>query len=141
LQGEFRQVYHVSWTNREGHKGSCAACLVKLGNRRFLDIFPDQFPSGESDPEKMKLGLNALFFLPCHMLIRVDAIGDQLKIGSTHADGFTKLVEAEPKAVAHATTEKGPILTASTKDLKAFVTKYADDERLFVPMTFVRKNK
>ena len=102
---------------------------MKLGDRRFLDIFPDQFPSGESDMEK---AYNGLFLLRSHTFFRVDAIGDQLKLGLTLDEEFKKLVEAEPKAVAYATTERGPVLTASTKELQAFVTEYADDERLFI---------
>jgi hypothetical protein len=131
----------MNWTDREGHKGSCAACLVKLGDRRFLDIFPDRFPSGESDPNTMKLGLNAVFFFPCHMFFRVDVVGDQLKIGITHADGIAKLAESEPKGAAYATTDRGLVLTASTKELQTLVTKYAQDERLFVSITLVRKAK
>ena len=64
LQSEYKQVYRVNLVDKEGHKGTLAACLVKLGDRQFLDIFPDQFPSGESDTEKMKLGFNAFFFVP-----------------------------------------------------------------------------
>jgi hypothetical protein len=51
-------------------------------------------------------------------------------------------VEAEPKAVAHSETEEHIILTASTKELQAFVTKYADDKRLLAhELTLVRKSK
>jgi hypothetical protein len=142
LEGGFERIYRLNWTDGEGHKGSFAACLVKLGERRFLDIFPDQFPSGESNPEKMKLPLTAMFFLRCHMFVRVDSLGDQLKVHAIDDDGFKKFVEAEPKAVTYATTEGGSVLTASSKELQAFVTKYVDDERLFtVDMTLTRKSK
>lgn len=140
LQSEFKQVYRLNLADKDGRKSVLAACLVKLGDRRFLDIFPDQFPSGESDPEKTIF--NAFLFLPSHTFIRVDAIGDQLKIRFTDDQEFKKLVEAEPKAVAYATTERGPVLTASTKELQAFVTEYADDERLFIGgFAFGRKSK
>ncbi len=142
LQGEYKQVYRVNLTDKEGHKGALAGCLVKLWDRRFIDLFPDQFPSGESDMEKMKLGFNAFFFLPCHTFVRVDAVGDQLKIQFTDDEEFKKLVEAEPKAVSHTETEEHIVLTASTKELQSFVVKYADDKRLFAhEMLLVRKNK
>jgi hypothetical protein len=142
LQSEFKRLYRLNLADKDGHKGVLAACLVKLGERRFLDIFPDQFPSGESDPEKTKLMYNAFLFFPSHTFIRVDAIGDQLKIRFTDDDEFKKLVEAEPKAVTYAATQERPILTASTKELQAFVTKYADDDRLFPhEMTLARKTK
>jgi len=142
LQSEFKQLYRLNLVDKDGHKGVLTACLVKLGDRRFLDIFPDKLPSGESEPEKTKLVYNAFFFVPSHSFIRVDAIGDQLKIRFTDDDEFKKLVEAEPKAVAYVATEERPILTASTKELQAFVTKYADDTRLFAhDMTLVHKSK
>jgi len=142
LQGVFEPIYRMTLFDKRNGKGVLIACLVKLGDRRFLDVFPDRFPSGESDPEKMKLAFNASFFLRCHTLMRVDTIGDQLKVHLMDDEGFKKLVEAEPKGVAYAMTEEGPVLTASTKELQAFVTKYADDKRLFaLEGTFVRKNK
>ncbi len=142
LQSEFKRVYRLNLDDKDGRKGVLAACLVKLGDRRFLDIFPDQFPSGESDPEKMKLMYNAFFFARSHSFIRVDAIGDQLKIRLTDDDEFKKLMDIEPKAVAYAIAEERPILTASTKELQEFVTKHTDDARLFATeMTLVRKSK
>ncbi len=137
LQGEFKRIYRLTLTNKLGPKWVLAACMVKLGNRRFLDVFPDQFPMGQSDAEK---AYNGLFLLRSHTFLRVDAIGDQLKLGITLDGEFKKLLEAEPQAMAHTMRERGPILTGSTKELQAFVMKYADDERLFIgPMTLPRK--
>jgi hypothetical protein len=136
LQSESKRVYrlHLFEGNR---KHVLVACLVKLGERRFLDIFPDQ---SESDRENRKLGSYESFFLPCHMFMRVDAIGDEVNVHPMNDEGVKKLVEAKPRAVAYATTEEGPVLTASTKELQAFVTKYADDKWLFaLEGTFVRK--
>ena len=142
LAGESSRIYRLTLSEKGDRKGVLVACLVKLGQRRFLDIFPDRFPSGESDEDQMKLGFNASFFLRSHMLARVDAIGDRLDIHLMDDEGFKKLVEAEPKAVAYATTEDGPLLTASVKELQEFVTKYADNEQLFaLEATFVRKSK
>ena len=142
LQSEFKRLYRLNLTDKDGHKGVLAACLVKLGDRRFLDIFPDQFPSGEPEPEKTKLMYNAFLFVPSHSFIRVDAAGDQLKVRFTDDDEFNKLVDAEPKAVAYIETEERPILTASTKELQTFVTKYADDTRLFPhEVTLSQKSK
>jgi hypothetical protein len=141
-QGEFKRLYRLDVEDREGHKGAVAACLVKLGNRLFLDIFPDRFPSGESDIEKVKLLYNAFFYLPSHTFVRVDSIGEALKMHLTDDDAFDKLVDTEPKAIAYTETEDRPILTASTKELQAFVVKYADDTRLFpTELTLTRKGK
>lgn len=142
LQGEFKRFYRLDMEDREGHKGSLAACLVKLGNRSFLDIFPNQYPSGESDIEKVKLLYNAFFYIPSHTFVRVDSIGDALRMHLTDDEEFRKFVDAEPKAVEYTATEERPILTASTKELQAFVIKYADDKRLFpTELTLTRKSK
>jgi hypothetical protein len=142
LKADAGRLYRLNASNKEGNKGSFVACLVKLENRLFLDVFPDLFPSGEADVEKSKLLFNAFLFLRTHTFVRVDFVGDQLKLGLTDDEGFKKLAEAEPKAVAFMTADDRPVLTASTKDLQTFVTKYADDDRLFpTDLTLTRKSK
>ncbi len=128
---EITKFYRLNITDEEGRKGSFAACLVKLGDRLFLDVFPDRFPSDEQDVEKMKLVYNGFFFVPVHTFIRVDSIGEQLAIRVTDDDRFEELVQADPKAVKYESVDERPVLTASTKELQAFVAKFAGDERLF----------
>ena len=137
---EITKFYRLNITDEEGRKGSFAACLVKLGDRLFLDVFPDRFPSDEQDVEKMKLVYNGFFFVPVHTFIRVDSIGEKLAIRITDDDRFKDLVQADPAVVKHEVVDDRPILTASTKELQAFVAKYAGDERLFPnDLTLVRK--
>ena len=142
MRDEIQKCYRVNVTDDKGSKGSFAGCLVKLQDRLFLDLLPDRFPSGEQDPERMKLVYNAFFFLRVHTFARVGPIGDQLKIRLTDDEAFKKLIEAEPKAVKHDVIDDHPVLTASTAELQAFVAKYADDERLFTnEVTLTRKSK
>jgi hypothetical protein len=142
LKEDTGRVYRLNVSDKEGHKGSFAACLVKLENRLFLDVFPDLFPSGESDVDKSKLLFNAFLFLRAHTFVRVDFVGDHLKLGLTDDESFKKLAEAEPKAVAFTTADDQIVLTASTKELQAFLVKYAADDRLFSnEQTLSRKSK
>ncbi len=129
LGGQAQKCYRTNLVDK-GRKGSFVACLVKLQDRLFLDIWPDKFPSGEQDPNSMRLAHNALFFLPIHVFVRVNSIGDQVKIHLPEDDGLKKLLKAEPKAVKYDTFGKEPILAASTEELQAFMAKYGD-ERLF----------
>ncbi|MEN6428350.1 MAG: hypothetical protein ABFE13_23630 [Phycisphaerales bacterium] len=139
---EITRFYRLTLADGEGHTMSHAACLVKLGERRFLDVFPDGFPQDEEDNEKTKDIFDPFFFQPVHTFIRVDAIGEKLVIRMTDDDKFKELIQAEPNAVKHEIVDERPILTASTKDLQAFVTKYAGDERLFPnDLTLTRKAK
>ena len=142
LQDEVGKLYRLNVTDNEGRKGVLIACLVKLKDGLFLDVLADKFPSGDYDPEKMKLVYNAFFFLSVHTFVRIDALGDKLKLRLTDDDGFRKLIEAEPKAVKCETVEERIILTASTEELQAFMIKYAADERLFPnDVTLTRKSK
>jgi len=130
LQDQAAKCYCVNLTI-EKRKASIIACLVKLQDRLFLDFMPSRFPGSEQDLESSDSEVNAMFCLRLHTFARVSFRGDQLMIRLTDDDGFKDLLKAEPKAVEYAMVEKRPILTVSTQDLQAFVTKYADDKRLF----------
>jgi len=142
LREEARKCYRVNIADSEDRKGVFAGCLVKLGDRLFLDLVPDKFPSGEHNPEHMALVYNAFFFLRVHTFMRIAVADDRLTIRLTDDEPFKKLIEAEPKAVRHDVIDDHPVLTASTEELQAFVTKYADDERLFAnELTLTRKSR
>lgn len=142
LRDEAQKCYRVRITDSEDRKGVFAGCLVKLGDRLFLDLVPDKFPSGEHDPEHMALIYNAFFFLRVHTFMRIDIAAGRLTIRLTDDEAFKKLVEAVPKAVKHDVIDDHPVLTAAAEELQAFVTKYADDERLFAnELALVRKSK
>ena len=137
--GDVKGLYRLTVTTKEDDKvqrGSVVACLGKLDGRMFLDVFPDKFPSGEQEIEKLPLMYNAFFFVPVHTFIQVDRTGDQLKLRLTDEERLTKLLEAEPTAVKHERAmDDRRILTASTKELQTFVLKHAGDDRLFADAT------
>lgn len=128
---QITKFYRLNITDKENHKGSFAACLVKLGDRLFLDVFADRFPEGGQDAEKMPFAYNAFFFVPAHTFMRVDSLGEQLAIRVTDDDRFNEMIQAEPALVKHEMMDDRPILTASTKELQEFMAKFAGDERLF----------
>ncbi len=146
LLGDVTKFYRLTVTSKADDKvrrGSVVACLGKLDGRVFLDVFPDKFPSGEQDIEKLPLMYNAFFFVPVHTFINVDRTGDQLKLRLTDDERFAKLLEAEPTAVKHERAlEDRRVLTASTKELQTFVLKHAGDDRFFADaMTLTRKSE
>jgi hypothetical protein len=58
----------------------------------------------------------------------------------TDDEKMDKLFEQDPNAVEHTSVDNKPVLTATTKELQAFVLKYADDKRLFTDETvLIRK--
>ena len=128
---EPENAYRLVFTDKNGQKGSFVAHLVKLENSLFLDVFPDEFPCDTEDPNKTDWLYNVFFLVPAHTFIKIDSIEPQLKMRLTDDDKMAKLLKEESNAVKHTLVEDKLILTASTKELQAFVLKYADDNRVF----------
>jgi hypothetical protein len=132
---EFKRIdkpnnaYNLFLTENEEEKGLFIAYLVKLQEQLFLDLSPVLAES--DDPNEEKLLFNAMFLIPAHTFIKVDSIEPQLKFRLTQDHKMKELIKADPNAVKHTIIEDKLILTASTKELQAFVLKYADDNRVF----------
>jgi len=135
------KAYKLVYSDKEGKKGSFVVHLVKLENKLFLDILPNQFPSEQQEWEKMKWGYNFFFFVPAHTFIKIDSIEPQLKMRRTINDEMKELFKEEPNAVKHELVEDEIILTASTKELQAFVLKYAYDIRVFPAKIVLTRKK
>ncbi|HUU18393.1 MAG TPA: hypothetical protein VMW72_14680 [Sedimentisphaerales bacterium] len=128
---EPKNAYKLIFSDDKG-KGSFVAHLVKLRNRLFLDVYPGELPWEPDDPNKeVKWLYNVFFLVPVHTFIKVDSIEPQLKMRLTNDDKMEELLKEDPNAVKHTSIEDMLILTASTKELQAFVLKYADDNRVF----------
>lgn len=134
---EFRRIdktkkeYKLIISDDENKKGSFVAHLVKLEDSLFLDVFPDEFPCDTEDPNKTDWLYNVFFLIPAHTFIKIDSIEPQLKMRLTNDDKMAELLKKDPNAVKHTLIEDRLILTASTKELQAFVLKYAGDKRVF----------
>ena len=138
---EPKNAYKLIFTDEEGMKGSFVAHLVKLQNRFFLDIFPSELPWEPEDPNKMDWPYNSLFLIPAHTFVKIDSIESQLKLRLTLESNMEKLLKENPNAVEHTSVGDRLVLTGSTKELQAFVIKYADDERVFTDqVTLSRKD-
>jgi len=128
---EPKNAYKLIFSDDKGKKGSFVAHLVKLQNSLFLDVFPDEFPCDTEDPNKTDWLCNVFFLVPVHTFIKIDSIEPQLKMRLTDDDKMAELLKEDPNAVKHMSIEDMLILTASTKELQAFVLEHADDNRVF----------
>jgi hypothetical protein len=135
------KAYELIFTDNEGKKGLFVAHLVKLENRLFLDVYPDEMPWNEKDPNKTEWLYNTLFFIPAHTFIKINSIEPQLKMLQTDDEKMKEFLKADPNAVKHTLLEDKPVLTASTKELQAFVLKYADDSRVFPEEIVLNRKK
>ena len=139
-----KKAYELIFRDNEGGKGSFVVHLVKLKNRLFLDVYPKQFPCDLEDPNKTEWGYNAFFYVPAHTFIKIDSIEPQLRMRLTDDEKMGELLAEDPNVVKHEVVEDydgGIVLTASTKELQAFVLKYADDSRLFTDEIIYSRKK
>ncbi|MFA5239837.1 MAG: hypothetical protein WC476_09055 [Phycisphaerae bacterium] len=136
-------AYNLIFTDKEGEKGLFVAHLVKLDSKLFLDVYPDEMPWDEKGPNKTKWRYNTVFLIPAHTFIKINAIEPQLKLLLTDDDDLKKLLKENPNAIEHALIEDANrlVLTAPTKELQAFVLKYADDSRLFTEESILTRKK
>ena len=135
------KIYRLLFSNNEGRtKGSFFTHLVTLENNLFLDVFPSTLPYVPDDPN-IGWVYNGPFFIPLHTFIKIDSIEPQLKMRLTDDEDMKKLLEENPNAIEHTSIEDKPVLTASTKELQAFVLKYADDERVFTEEVALNRQK
>jgi hypothetical protein len=133
LSDKFKKSYELIYTDKENKKGFFVASLVKLDSKLFLDVWPADFPSGEEkDPNKVIWPYNICFLWPMHTFVKVNSIEPQLKLQLTDNEEMKRFFKEDPNAVRHEVfSDDGLVLTATTKELQAFVLKYAQDNRVF----------
>ncbi len=140
--GEANEIaYKLLFSDNEGQKGSFIAHLVKLDNKLFLDAYPSEVPWEPKDPNQVQWLYNTLFLIPAHTFLKIDSIEPQLKMHWTTEDKMEEMLKENPDAVKHTSVEDRLVLTASTKELQAFVLKYADDERVFPAEAILTRSK
>ncbi len=121
------KAYRLTHTDSESKTAKFDAHLLKIQNRLFLDLYLTDIENG--------LQCNSLaqaMLVPAHLFLRVDAIGNSLKMAAINPNALKERLEADPKAIAHRKIGTDQIvLTAETKELQAFVLKHAEGESLF----------
>jgi hypothetical protein len=97
-----------------------ATHVFKLGQDTFLDLFPHKQDAPGFPPA-----------IPSHLLIRVDQLQPTLKMSFLNHDWLMKLVQQQPKTIAHVLYREGEkgdnyrvVLTAETAELQSFVRKH-----------------
>jgi hypothetical protein len=105
--------------------GKFSAKLVKLGDKLFLDIYPERLETGNIMEE--------ILLQPTHTFMRYSLVGDELSLGFTDPEWFTKRIDRnEDIGIDYVVTEDDVItLTASTEELQAFYLKHAGDSEFF----------
>ncbi len=126
-----KNAYKLILTGEDGMKGSFVAHLVKLQDKLFLDVYPSEVPWEAEDLDKMEWPYNSFFLVRAHTFVKIDSVEPRLKMRLMLETQMQKLLEENPDTIAHLAVEDRHVLTASTKELQAFVLKYADGDKLF----------
>jgi hypothetical protein len=120
------QQYELTHTDEKGRKALFTVGAGKLGTNVFLDGFPvNLLPGGELND------LAQAHLIGAHIFLKLVKTNDALVLLAMDYEWLEKLLEENPKAIAHVVQDKRPIFTASTEELQKFVAKYASDEKIF----------
>ena len=123
---EFKPVvnskkYDVIYADEKGI-GKFEGRLGKIGRDTFLDIYPDEPNVVGNDFYKGHL-------LGVHTFMEIDLSKKGLEIEDMDNDSLKKLLEAEPNAIKFEEVNDLIVLTASTKELQAFILKYSKNDK------------
>jgi len=100
------------------------AHLFKLGDERFLDVYPEEHALGA---KLEKTGYD-IMLIPGHLFFRVHAMEPKLRMSNMGLDWLKELLKRDPKAAAHAVLpDERVVLTGETEALQAFVKGHLQD--------------
>jgi hypothetical protein len=118
------KVYNLVITQEEDDKSVLVGHLVKIDDDLFLDLYPGDMELDVGDFYKMHL-------LPAHTFVKVDAIEPELTIRAMNPEALEQMLKEKPKLIKHEIIDDRLVLTASPKELQAFLKAHADYEDFF----------
>ena len=132
--------YKFVYTEEDGKTGRFEAHLLKLGNTRFLDLFPDESGLEEMD----RSGFYKVHLLRTHSFLRVAQIEPALQMAPLDLKWLREFLGKHPKAIRHQKIGEGDdaqvVLTASTLEVRKFVEKHLKTKGAFgEPINLKRK--
>src|SRR6185436_10069061 len=108
----------------EDGTGVLIARLVPLGSARFVDLYPEKPKAA---------GFYNGHLIRTHTFGRVWLDGDRLRFAMVDPEWFKK--DGRDVRLPRINVDGGPLLNASTKELRDFAAKYADDSKVFAAVT------
>jgi hypothetical protein len=118
------KAYRLTYTDADGKKGEFQAHLLKLGDWKFLDLYPDE-AGLKSDNRNDFYNFH---YVPVHTFFKISQISPVLQMSVLKGEWLEELLKADPKAIRHEEVKDRVVLTASTKELQAFVLQHARTE-------------
>ena len=120
--------YKLVFGDRPGKVSAYTAHLVKLRDKLFLDVKPDQ----ASEPDCSGL--------PWHMFFYISQIEPTLRMWDLNDKWLEKLLTKNPSLLKHEIVDGDLVLTASTKQLQSFLLRHLNAKGAFTdPVDYARK--
>jgi len=132
--------YKFVYTEDDGKTGQFEAHLLKLGNTKFLDFFPDE--SGIEDMNRS--GFYKMHLLRTHSFLKVTQIEPALQMAPLDLKWLREFLGKNPRAIRHHKIGEGDeaqiVLIVSPPELREFVEKHLKTEGAFgEPINLKRK--
>lgn len=122
LEKNGEKAYTLSYTENQV-TAKFETRLVRLGPYLFLDTYP-------KDAE-LKNSVLAFHLMPAHLFTRIWIEKDTIRYAALDYEWMKKQLEEKKVTLSHEIEDGSVILTGSTKELQAFLQKYADDPEAF----------
>jgi hypothetical protein len=117
---EGEKEYQLVFTDKEGKQGRFHVHLLKIDDRMFLDLFPQNSDLKESDFYKLHL-------VSPHTFMLVTQIQPTLQMAFFDPDWTKAYLKEHPEAIRHEKVDDQIVLTAQPKELQAFVLQHERD--------------
>lgn len=114
--------YVLTVTEAEEESPRYEVHLARVGDLLLMDFYPE--PSDAKVDEYL-----GMLLAPLHTFALVEAIEPDLVLKTLNMQFVEKLLQENPAALKHEIEDDNLIITASSKELQAFVQKYAGDEK------------
>ena len=99
--------------------------IIELGGHYFLDFYLEEFLEDEY------LDLGSFHIVPVHTFAKLTVEEDKLIFNWFDQDWLADLIKQNKIRIHHERNEDYILLTAKTKELQKFVTKYVNSEEAF----------
>lgn len=123
----------LHYTNKTGYDTAVFKSeLGKIGKYWFLDLFPES----RALESHLNNGVFTHHLILAHTISRIWFEGDSIRIATLDNDWLRKIINKKKLKVPHVYIKdknmgEQLIITANTKELQRFVTKYADNTGAF----------
>ena len=128
------KMYVVAF-NERGTSYNLGAKLIKLNGQLFADLYPLSLEDGKSDP--YTVGRD---YLPGFTIAKIEMNGNAgMTIKFIDGEFVVAQIKAGRMKLKHESNELFStfMITASTEELKQFIEKYGNDERIFSKNTSI----